>query len=70
VAADNLTAPQAERLLTPHELSELLALGRTSTYNLISSGEIPSVKIGRLRRVRHADVEHFIAARLEHASSE
>lgn len=56
---------QAERLLTPHELSRLLAVGRTSAYNLLQSGEIPSLKIGRLRRVRLADVEEFIQARTD-----
>lgn len=38
-------------LLTVEEAAEKLALGRTTVFGLIKSGKLPSVRIGRLRRV-------------------
>ena len=35
----------------PTEAADVLALGRSKTYQLIASGEIPSVRIGRSIRV-------------------
>jgi len=55
----------AEKLLSPQELVRELSLGRTTVYALLSSGELPSLKIGRLRRVRRSDLIDFIEARRE-----
>ena len=49
-----------EDLLTVAELQRLLSLGRTKTYELIASREIPSYKIGNAVRVRRQDVEEFL----------
>ena len=49
-----------EDLLTVAELQRLLSLGRTKTYGLIASGEIPSYKIGHAVSVRRQDVEEFL----------
>ena len=38
-------------LLTVDEAARRLRIGRTLVYQLISSGELESVKVGRLRRV-------------------
>jgi excisionase family DNA binding protein len=38
-------------LLKPAEVSELVGLGQSKTYELIATGEIPSVRIGRSVRV-------------------
>ena len=38
-------------LLRPHEAAELLGLCRSTVYELIASGAIPSITIGRSRRV-------------------
>ena len=38
-------------LLKPAEVSELAGLGKSKTYELIATGEIPSVRIGRSVRV-------------------
>ena len=56
---------QNEYLMSPEELRQFLGLGRTYTYQLLASGAIPSVRIGRLRKVRRADVEQFIDTRME-----
>ena len=49
-----------EALLTVAELQRLLSLGRTKTYELIASREIPSYKIGHAVRVRRQDVVEFL----------
>jgi excisionase family DNA binding protein len=45
---------------SPDELWRWLGLGRTKTYELLQSGEIPSHKIGRVRRVRRRDIEAWL----------
>ena len=57
---------QTEYLMSVGELAQFLGLGRTYTYRLLSEGEIPSVRIGRLRKVRRTDAERFVEARIEH----
>lgn len=47
-------------VLTPEELADYLGCGRTFAYQLLKNGSIPSLKIGRLRRVRRLDVEQFL----------
>jgi excisionase family DNA binding protein len=42
---------QDELLLTVEEAARRLRIGRTLVYQLISSGKLESVKVGRLRRV-------------------
>ncbi len=39
------------RLLRPHEAAGLLGLCRSKVYKLIASGAIPSITIGKSRRV-------------------
>jgi len=38
-------------LLTPERAAERLDLGRTKVYELMASGELESVRIGRSRRI-------------------
>jgi excisionase family DNA binding protein len=45
--------------ISPAELSSWLKLGRR-TWELLASGEIPSYKIGRLRRIAKADVYRYL----------
>ncbi|MDQ5827224.1 MAG: helix-turn-helix domain-containing protein [Chloroflexota bacterium] len=45
---------------TTDELVRWLGLGRTKTYEMLRSGEIPSYKIGRVRRIRRQDVEAWL----------
>jgi excisionase family DNA binding protein len=59
-------AHETEYLMSPEEVRQHLGLGRTYTYRLLATGAIPSVRIGRLRKIRRTDVEQFIEARLEH----
>ena len=48
------------RLLRVPEVAERLSLGLTKTWELINRGEIPSIQIGRCRRVRERDLEAWI----------
>jgi excisionase family DNA binding protein len=47
-------------LLTPEELANYLKCGRTYAYRLLAKGEIPSLKLGKLRRIRRQDAELYI----------
>lgn len=48
-------------LLTPEEAAEALGVGRTHLFKLIRTGEIPSVKIGRLRRIPAHALDAYVA---------
>jgi excisionase family DNA binding protein len=61
----HLQAEQTKRLLSAEDLARELGVGRTTAYSLLWSGTIPSMKVGRLRKVRREDVEAFIKAHIE-----
>ena len=46
--------------ISAEELGQWLMLGRTRTWELLAGGEIPSYKIGRLRRIAKADVLRYL----------
>lgn len=56
---------QTVRLLTVVQAAALLGLGRSLVYELVLRGEIPSIKIGRARRIPVAALDRFIDQRLE-----
>ena len=58
---------ETKRLLSAEELARELGVGRTTAYSLLWSGTIPSMKVGRLRRVRREDLEAYLAERMESA---
>jgi len=52
---------QGARLLyTAEDAAFLLSLSRSELFVLLKSGEIPSVKVGRLRRVPHASLLAYV----------
>jgi excisionase family DNA binding protein len=57
-------------LLTVEEAAQRLRLGRTLVYRLISSGELESVKVGRLRRVPAECLPEYVATLRHTRSSE
>ena len=65
MVSPNLQAEQTKRLLSAEELARELGVSRTTAYSLLWSKVIPSIKVGRLRKVRREDVEAFIAQRME-----
>ena len=50
-------------LLKPSEVMKLLGIGRSLTYELIASGDLPSVKVGRCVRVSRAALVRWISER-------
>lgn len=52
-----------ELLLRPNEAARLLSLGRSKLYELVATGELPSVKIGRATRIPVADLQAWVARR-------
>jgi excisionase family DNA binding protein len=47
-------------LLTITEACQVLAISRSKFYDLLNSGHLPSVHIGRSRRIRMTDLEEFV----------
>jgi excisionase family DNA binding protein len=60
--------PTGGGLLTPEEAAGRLRIGRTFIYLLLREGVIPSVKIGRVRRVRVRDVDKYVESLLSEQS--
>ncbi len=56
----NFVRVNPEPLLNAAEVSYRLHLSRSCTYSLMQSGVIPTVRIGKSRRVRVEDLEDFI----------
>jgi len=52
------------QLLTVEETAELLQVGRDKVYYLLRTGQLRSIKIGKLRRISHAWITEFLTARL------
>jgi excisionase family DNA binding protein len=51
-----------EPLLTKKDAAEVLGVSPRTVDTLIHSGELPSLKVRRRRRIRPADLEAYIAA--------
>lgn len=49
-------------LLNPEKAAEMLSVSRSSIYKLIADGTLQSVKIGKSRRIRVADLKTFIGS--------
>ena len=60
----SLQGSGSEKLLSPEQLAEYLGIKRTFTYQLLAEKRIPSFTIGKLRRVRKADVDRYVEERL------
>ena len=48
-------------LVTPEEAARRLSVGRTTIYELMASGELQSVNIGRCRRVPVSSLSLFVS---------
>jgi excisionase family DNA binding protein len=56
---------RGEDLLTPGEVADILKASKATAYALLSSGEVPTVRIGSLVRVRRGDLERYLRDRTE-----
>jgi excisionase family DNA binding protein len=52
----------ARLLLTVEEAADCLGVGRTYMFQLIGQGAVPSVRVGKLRRVKPEDLEAYVAS--------
>jgi excisionase family DNA binding protein len=50
----------ARMLLTVEQAASLLGVGRTTMFALIRTGDVVTVQIGRLRRIRPADLAAYV----------
>ena len=48
------------QMFTPRQVAHVLMLSRAKTYQLLADGAIPSVKIGRSRRVPARLLDQYI----------
>ncbi|WP_407565878.1 helix-turn-helix domain-containing protein [Streptomyces sp. 184] len=56
------TPAPADRLLyTPKEAAGVLAIGRSTLYELMAAGAVKYIKLGRCRRIRRSDLESYVA---------
>jgi excisionase family DNA binding protein len=46
--------------MSPKEFQEWLGIGKTKCYEILSRQEIPSYRIGRISRIKKADIEHWL----------
>ena len=61
--------PHVLQQYTVTEVQKLLGLGRSRVYELIETGELPSIKIGKRRLVPATVLSKFINDRLESAAA-
>jgi excisionase family DNA binding protein len=47
-------------LLTVEQVADILKIGRTTVYELMTSGDLPSITIRRCRRVLRSDLSAYI----------
>jgi excisionase family DNA binding protein len=47
-------------LFTVEDVARALNIGRTRVFGLIANGILPSVNIGRSRRIRRRDIEAYV----------
>jgi len=52
-------------LVSPMEAAELLSIKRTLMYTLLRTGAIPSISLGRCRRIAVTDLQRMIEERKE-----
>ena len=62
-ALENSTS-NLDVLLRGEDVAHVLNISRSMAYQLIQRGEIPSIQIGRVVRVRPKDLQDFISQRV------
>jgi len=55
-------------LVTVEEAAHLLRVGRTLVYEQVRRGALPSVRVGRCRRIALVDLERFVEHLREEAN--
>lgn len=60
-----ITDPGDRLLLRVEESAAVLNISRARLFELIGSGQIRSLKLGRSRRIPRAELERWVEAQLE-----
>jgi excisionase family DNA binding protein len=60
VSADPSRADAVESFLTAHELAQKLQVSADWIYDQASTGDMPSYRIGTLRRFRISEIEEWL----------
>jgi excisionase family DNA binding protein len=60
-----LESSSGQLLLKAGEVAALLGIGRTRVFEMMASGELPVVQIGRLVRVPRSELEQWVRDRTE-----
>lgn len=61
---DNAAGRGKSTWLTPAEAVEESGIGRTRLYGFLTSGALPSAKVGRTRHIRRQDLDRFLEERM------
>ena len=48
--------------LSLKDVQQMLGIGRTKTYELVTTGELPAVRIGRCIRVNRQELDEWLRA--------
>jgi excisionase family DNA binding protein len=49
-----------QEFISLNELQKILAIGRTKAYDLVTSGDLPAVRIGRSIRISKQDLTDWL----------
>lgn len=64
-----MTEEVYESLITPEELSEILAVGKNTAYRLLNEGKISAFRIGRIWKIPRKAVWDYIRENSRPAAS-
>jgi excisionase family DNA binding protein len=53
---------------TVEQIAKMLHVGRDKVYELIRTGQLHSIKIGKLRRITEEQLNEFVASHEDHAA--
>jgi len=60
-----LAEPSRPLLIDSRQVARLLGIGRTKTFQLMASGELPTIRLGRCVRVPMHALEDWIVAQTQ-----
>ncbi|MEL6567661.1 MAG: helix-turn-helix domain-containing protein [Pseudomonadota bacterium] len=60
---DTQHARRGPLAVSPAEAAQMLGLGRTKLYELLAANEIASIKIGKRRLIRVAELDAWLKAK-------
>lgn len=59
-----MNAGVSDELLRVEQVGQILGVGRTKLYEMVRTGELPVIRIGRLVRVPRAELDRWLGERL------